>query len=323
MIDKVEKYIKKEGLVKSNDSVILAISGGPDSVAMLDIMANLAKKMALKIVLAHFNHQIRVESNKDQYLVENLAEKYGLELELGRAKKELKSEEEARDARYGYFSSVAEKRNIKLIALAQNKSDQLETVLFNFIRGAGAAGLAGIRPSRPLKNSYYLIRPILCLSREEVVDYLNKNNIKFIVDRTNLSLDYTRNRLRHQIIPALKELNPSLEEGVFNQAEIFWMIESYLTSQANMFLAGKANKNKAKIEFKQKDYLKLEPIIQFQVIRQSTDFLANLKNIGYVHLKEINKIFNQESVSRKYKAFKGLKFVKQTGRIRIVKIRNN
>jgi tRNA(Ile)-lysidine synthetase-like protein len=273
--------------------------------------------------LAHFNHKIRTESDKDQDFVEQLANGYELDLELGEAEKEIESEEEARKARFNYLFQVGKKRGIKSIALAQNKSDQTETVIHNFVRGAGVSGLSGIKPIRKAKNNINLIRPLLCLDRKEIIGYLDKNNLKFVVDKTNLGVDYTRNKIRHQIVPALKNLNPNLEEGIANQAEIYQMIDKHLTEQARLFLSNYSKKTNNEISFSQPDYLKLNLIIQYQVIREVIKDFNNLKNIGFVHLGEINKVFNQQSSEEKFKEFKGLKFVKQAGRIRIVKRGDN
>jgi len=319
MLKKVKKYIKENNLIKPNSTVLVAVSGGPDSVALLDILYNLRTQLGYRLIVAHYNHKMRPESEKDEIFVLKLVEKYQLELVVDRAKSDIDSEEQAREARYNFFERVLKDKEINYLALAQNKSDQVETILFNLIRGAGLNGLSGIRSKRKF-NNHYLIRPLLCLSREEIVRYLKNNDLKFVVDRTNLEIDYTRNKIRHQIIPALKKLNPNLENSLNNQRELIRNISDHLNKSSRAFIESRVKINNCIATMDQKKYLKLDVASRSNLLLLIITKIANLKDISFEHLKEVEEIFKQTSSDKKVKAFKGLKFSKRAGNIRIEKV---
>jgi tRNA(Ile)-lysidine synthase len=321
-IRKVKKYIIDNELVESGEDILVGVSGGPDSVVLLDLLYKLRAEFGLKLIVAHFNHKIREESNKDKQFVAGLASKFDLEFRSGFAKEKISSEQEAREARLSFFRSLMNKQNIKYLALAQNKVDLVETQLFNLIRGSGPKGLIGIEPKRKFGEGQYVIRPLLSLSRKEIISYQQEKKLNFVVDDTNLGLNYSRNKIRHQLLPTLEDINPNIIDNLSNQSEIYSLIDDHLSNLANRFLAG-SKKTDFEIGFNQKDFLKLDKIIQLQVLRTATSQLADLKDFSFIHSKEILKIFSQVSSEEKIKKFKGLKFVKEAGRIRIEKLKNN
>ncbi len=318
MIKKVEQYIKGEHLIEPNSKILVAVSGGPDSVVLLDVLFKLRSQFGYRLIVAHFNHKIREEADKDEEFVSKLAKKYGLEVVTGKPKIKIDSEDEAREARYSFFKEIMDKKDIKYLALAQNLSDQAETITHNFIRGTGLKGLAGISPKRKL-GSNYAIRPLMSVSREEIIDYARDNSLKYVVDRTNLETSYTRNKIRHQIMPALKELNPNLEEGLVNQGELLSEISEHLNSLSSKFISRNVKIDNSMANIDQQVYLQLDQAVRSSVIRLVISNLSKLENISYVHLEEIEDIFKQTSSDKKVKQFKGLKFSKQAGRIRIEK----
>ncbi len=193
--------------------VLLALSGGADSSALLHILAQASKKEGFPLLLAHVNHGIRgEEAMRDQRFCESLAKQYGLELcthevdvpSLARAHGR-GLEEEAREARYAYFESLMRERELPILVTAHHADDLLETVLFRLARGSGTHGLCGIAPSRRFAQGV-LVRPLLQVTRRQIMDYCDRNELKFVTDCTNEDPSYARNRIRMQVVPALEEL---------------------------------------------------------------------------------------------------------------------
>lgn len=226
----VKNTIKKYNLIESGDVVILGLSGGPDSVCLFDVLLDLSSEMDFKLHGAHVNHQFRPgAAEEDQLYVENLCEGNGIccwstivdcnalanELNIG-------SEEAGRKARYDFFAEITQslmfegidKSKIK-IAIAQNLNDQVETVLFRFLRGVGTDGLAGIDYRRINENGNVVIRPLLDVSKVDILQYCEDNNIEPCIDHTNSQPIYTRNKIRLNLIPELEEkYNSNLVESI-------------------------------------------------------------------------------------------------------------
>lgn len=221
---KILQFIKKKGLVLPGKKVILAVSGGIDSIVMLDVMAQLKNVLKTELVIAHVNHQLRgKESEEDEKFVKKLAKKYDIECLIERTptkkivrEKNGSLQEIARELRYSFFDTLKKSLNADRIATAHNANDNAETVLMNLLRGSGIDGLQGI-PVR--RNS--IVRPLLCVTRKEISLYAKKNKLRFREDSSNAKDDYTRNYLRHKIIPKLeKRINPSLVESLLRESEV-------------------------------------------------------------------------------------------------------
>ncbi len=211
-------------------TVIAAVSGGADSVAMLHFLAKKSDTFGYKLYAAHLNHMLRGdEADRDEYFVRDLCEKLDVQLftrhrdihALAEQNK-LSTELCGRNERYAFFSELSERLSAK-IATAHTASDNAETIIFNMTRGSGLKGLSGIAPVR--EN---IIRPLILVTREEVEEYCRGNNLSFVTDSSNLTDDYSRNILRHNVVPVLRELNPSLENTLSNQSELLRSYNSYL-----------------------------------------------------------------------------------------------
>ncbi len=177
----------------------MAVSGGVDSMALLHMLAN---KPGFELVVGHFNHNIREDSGLDEQLVRKTAKKYNLIYETASANNgELKSEESARNARYAFLARIKNEYKAKAIITAHHQDDKIETALLNVIRGTGRKGLSAISDNKGI------IRPLLGVSKNELLNYAKQNNIIWYEDPTNLSLDYTRNRLRLSAMPNLTDRN--------------------------------------------------------------------------------------------------------------------
>ncbi|MGN1051083.1 MAG: tRNA lysidine(34) synthetase TilS [Acutalibacteraceae bacterium] len=238
MKNKVLDYIKSEKLIEKGDNVIVALSGGADSVFLFNILISVKEILGITVEAFHMNHGIRgEEAIRDQEFCVNLCKSLGVKIYLASenvidfAKENKIGEEEAgRVLRYKHFNSLAEKYNSK-IATAHNKEDNAETLLLNIARGTSLKGLSGI-PSVRGK----IIRPILNISREEIEKYLLDNDIPFVTDSTNLTDDYSRNKIRHNVLPVMKEINSGFLSSVEKLNTNIKEIYDYISLEANKAL---------------------------------------------------------------------------------------
>jgi tRNA(Ile)-lysidine synthase len=211
--EKFKQYIKQQNLFQQKDKLLLAVSGGVDSV----VLCELCKQAGCDFVIAHCNFQLRgEESERDEKFVKQLAEKYAAEFYTisfdtnAIAKKEKKSvEETARDLRYKWFEEIRNKNNYQLIVTAHHADDNVETVLMNFFRGTGIKGLHGILPKQ---NS--IVRPLLFANKKMLEDFANANKLEFVKDYTNQQNEFTRNYFRNELIPSIKKVFPAAEENI-------------------------------------------------------------------------------------------------------------
>lgn len=208
MYKKVMSYIKDNNLIKSGDKVLVALSGGPDSVCLLNILYNLKAELNIEIGAAHLNHLLRdKDAFEDEEYVKTLCKSLDIPCFVKRVDinkyskdKKMSSEMAGRDARYNFFDDIIKDEMYTKIATAHNANDQAETILFRLMRGSGIEGLCGIKVRRDK-----IIRPILCLSRKEVEEYIEINNLKPRIDKTNFEKIYNRNKIRLDMIPYIKE----------------------------------------------------------------------------------------------------------------------
>jgi tRNA(Ile)-lysidine synthase len=210
MQEKLEAFVSENNLFCKNDRILIALSGGVDSV----VLAHLMLKANYDIALAHCNFHLREEeSNRDEAFVRSWAEKNGVRLFVKEfdtfaymKENKLSLEMAARDLRYQWFDSLLKEYGFSYLATAHHLDDSIETFFINLLRGTGIAGLHGIRA----KNDK-IIRPLLFATREEILSYAKKNSISFVEDSTNSETKFTRNKIRHNLFPVLRELNPNFE----------------------------------------------------------------------------------------------------------------
>ena len=213
MLNKIEKAAERYNLFQKGDSVMVALSGGADSTALLHALVQLGEKYSLNVTAAHLNHKLRGdESDRDEQFVRKMCDELGVELVCesadipSLAKKGEGIEECARRVRYDFLQRNAKGK----IATAHSADDNIETVIFNLTRGSGIKGGCGIPPVRD-----NIIRPLIMCSRDEIEDYCEKNGLSFVTDSSNLTDDYTRNRIRHNVIPVLKEINSAAGDSFY------------------------------------------------------------------------------------------------------------
>lgn len=217
-------------MLSVGDSVIVALSGGADSVSLLHIMKRLGERLELNIYAAHLNHKIRgEEADRDERFCKILCKNYNVELftksvDIPTLAKQRKLSEElcGRFERYRFFDELSQKLGAK-VATAHTASDNAETVLFNLIRGTGLRGMSGIAPVRD-----NIIRPLIYVTRDEVEAYCKENDLDYVTDSTNLSNDYTRNKIRHNIVSTCREINPNFERNIAQNSALTRNVNSFL-----------------------------------------------------------------------------------------------
>lgn len=238
MESNILQTITKYNMLTRGDSVVAGVSGGADSMCMLHFLCSLKQEYGLTVIAAHVNHGLRgKEANNDEEFVRGWCMRRGVPFECRRAdvkslalERSLGLEACGREVRYAFFSELSDKYGAK-IATAHTVSDNAETVLFHLARGTGPKGLCGIPPVRG-----NLIRPLIETTREQVEAYCIDNKIDFVTDSTNLHDGYTRNRLRHHVVPVMKGINPAFEQAVLRLSHVLSQDEAYLFEQARSLL---------------------------------------------------------------------------------------
>ena len=226
-------------LLTPGSKILCAVSGGADSMALLHCLWSNREKYDIEIVAAHYDHQLRgIESARDRTFVKEWCRKNSIECKIGFGNvleyskdQKMTIEEAARDLRYKFLYKTAKENDCDYIATAHNADDNVETLLLNLTRGTALTGLCGIPEKRGM-----IIRPILGVTRGEIIGYLNYYNIEHVEDSTNGEDDYSRNKIRHQIMPVLKELNPSVSKNVIRTTTLLKKDNEYLNSLANNFI---------------------------------------------------------------------------------------
>lgn len=306
MINKVFETITKFKLIQDGDKIVLGVSGGPDSICMLDILNQLKNdKIKFDIIVAHINHQIREEANQDEKYVQNYCKKNNIKFCVQRidVKKyannnKIGLEEAGRKLRYIFFDEVMKLNNGNKIAIAHNKNDKIETIIMNEIRGCGLSGLKGIEPMR----NNQIIRPLIECERIEIEKYCEENNLNPRIDKTNFINDCTRNKIRNIVLPyVVKEFNPNIVKTLDRLSEVVSETENYLQKQVekkyNQLLISKEN-NKIILDLKKfnsEDILIKKRILLYTI----SEILGNTQNIEKINIEDLIKLC-QNNIGNKY-----------------------
>jgi tRNA(Ile)-lysidine synthase len=230
--EQVIDTIKKYNLIEENDSVIIGVSGGPDSICLLHILNELKQELNFKIYVAHINHMIRKEADEETEYVKEFCKNIGVEcfvkkINVVKIAKESKmgTEEAGRKIRYNFFEEVLKNTNSNKIATAHNNNDKVETIIMNILRGSGISGLKGLDPIRENK----FIKPLIEVSREEIETYCEENKLNPKIDKSNSENIYTRNKVRNTVIPYIKkEFNPNILKTINRLSEVATEEDDYL-----------------------------------------------------------------------------------------------
>ena len=293
MEDRILKTIIDHKLIENGDSIIVGASGGPDSQFMIYILNELKSEIDFEIILAHLNHLHRKEAKNDEDLVRKTAEELDLKF-FSRArsmddyakKHGLSSEDAGRRLRYEFFNDLAKEYKNPKIAVAHNKDDQAETVLMRIIRGTGLDGLRAMD-----YKSGNIIRPILNIKKSEIMAYLDSKKIPYALDATNFENDYTRNKIRLEIIPKLEEINPKVIDQIYSLSELAKDDLTILDGVIDDKFKDLAEIKKDKIVFDKAKFDQTNPAVLRRIIRKTIEVLnGEIKDISRENIDEFLSI---------------------------------
>lgn len=288
--DTVRNTIKTYGLLKKGETVLIGVSGGPDSVCLLHILNSLKIDLGLKLQAAHIDHMLRSDSASDLKYVQDLCNR--LKVQLNSARINIRSlnekgslEEAARNARLDFFFKTAKAIKADAIALGHNLDDQAETVLMRILRGSGLAGLSGILPKRNFPG-FRVIRPLIEINRKEIEAFLKKRKIRARIDSTNSENIYFRNRIRHKLLPLLeRDYSGNIKEILANMAESVALDYDYLARVTEKI----AKRSKTSFSLNKLD--SLHPALKRLVFRGAIASLkGDTRRITFQHIREIEDL---------------------------------
>jgi tRNA(Ile)-lysidine synthase len=267
LTERFERYCEENSLLRKGDTIIVAVSGGVDSVVLLDLFSKLKQKYNLRLRVAHFNHQLRgKESDSDEIFVRTLARRLGFQFIVDQGEtathsrlRKISIQEAARELRYSFLARLLKQGGTQKIATAHNANDNAETLLLNLCRGTGISGLTGIPVCRP---DLHLIRPLLFAARSEIEAYAKLNRLKYRTDSSNKKLHYKRNFIRKKILPLLQQsLNPDIIETLNRTSDIFDRVEDFVLQEAKKHLQRVTLKRMG--DFRSIDVTKLKKIHRY------------------------------------------------------------
>lgn len=315
LLGKFKNTIKKYGLIDKNDKLVVAVSGGPDSLALLYLLNKINKEFKLVLHIVHLDHMLRKDSYKDAEFVKRLADKLKMPVTCARLNvKELARkgslEEIARNARLGFFFKVAKDTKASKIALGHTRDDQAETVLMRILRGSGLYGLSGILPKRDIAG-FKIIRPLIEIKRKEIESFLKRNRIKPCRDISNSQEIYFRNKIRNNLLPLLeKGYNRNIKEVLSNMAESAGCDYDYLNQRADF------SRKRLGRDINLDKLVRLHPAMQRLIIRAAIRRLkGDMRRITFQHIKEIEDLIFNRPVNSIVDLPKGISVAKKKKRL--------
>ena len=293
-IGRARETLNRHGMIDKGDRIIVAVSGGPDSVCLLDILHRLREEMGIELLVAHFDHGLRPrEDEAETRFVHDLALSMGLsfESEKGHLTAEtggVSIEEKARDARYAFLEDLSNRHQAKKIAVGHTLNDQAETVIMRLLRGSGPSGLAGIPPVRDKK----IIRPLIDISREEILSYLKAGNLSYVTDSSNLQRVFLRNRIRLDLMPRLLDYQPRLIEHLGRLAQLLRDENLFMDMQADQWLKNEAEPApEGSMAISVTRFLDLSRPLKNRVTRGLLlQVQKNLRRISGAHILSVNRL---------------------------------
>lgn len=314
----VEKTISTYGMLKPKDSVVIGVSGGPDSVALLHVLFLIAPRLSLKLGVAHLNHRLRQnDSDRDAQFVEALAKKYDLpcyshkkDVRRYQIESRLSLEEAARRVRYTFLDRVANANQYNKIAVGHHSDDNAELILMNLFRGSGTQGLSGIPPVRDQK----IIRPLIMLSRSEIIDFLSQNKLEYVSDASNTNTHHLRNRVRHDLIPLLKTAyNPKISDILNRLSSILRSEEEWIGDIVHHFYGKTVLDVKEKcIQLSVSMLNRYHPALQRRVIRMTIEKIkGDLRRIQFVNVNSVIGLLGKRSAYGKVDLPNGIRIQRE------------
>lgn len=310
VLDNVKQTILDKKLIQDGDKIIVAVSGGPDSVTLLHILYNLRNEfkekynIAYDLSVAHVNHMLREEAEEEKIYVESLCKEYNinfnyLKVDINKEAKKLKMSHEmaGREKRYEFFYSLLKKEAANKIAIAHNFDDNIETILLNIIRGTGLKGLTGME-----YISKELIRPLLNVKKCDILLYTKLNNIKVYFDKTNNENIYLRNKIRNMLIPELKdEYNSNIMQNIFRMSQIVKVDDDFLNLYTyKIYEKSIIESGNNYIIFNFEELLKEHTAIINRFVRKLLEDLDKLNGIQNVNIEEISRLMKNNIRGKRY-----------------------
>lgn len=302
MIKETKEYIIKNNMIKQNDTVIAAVSGGADSVCLLVVLDELRQDLRFKLEAVHVEHGIRGdESKSDAEYVKNLCRSiniechvYNVDVPAFAQKSGMGLEEAARVLRYNVFEDIAVRKKAS-VAVAHHQEDNAETVLFQMIRGSGMRGLGGIRPVSSKKNVTY-IRPLLPVSRSDIENFLEKKDIRYVTDSTNSDVEYSRNRIRHEVMPVLRKINKRAVEHISSAAQNQSLMWDYIESQISAAKDAALKIENDSVTIDIDEFMKLHPALKSELAKEAICIAAGRrKDIGSIHVSSLIELIDMQT----------------------------
>jgi len=278
--------------IRPGDKIVVAVSGGADSVCLLHLLRQLSTRRSFTLHVAHLNHGFRQEAAHEADFVKQLCNDWEIPITLSALpvpnickEQHLSKQEGARQVRYAFLKEIAETVGARWIAVGHTADDQAETFLMRLLRGAGSQGLGAI----PRMRDGIIIRPLLAISREQILDELSRRQIPFIEDPSNQQEVYLRNRIRHRLLPLLEAYNPEIKETLLREAELLQEENDFLSRHTEELLPQVGFERKEnQISFDLERLKPLHPALQRRIIRWGLDQLqSGLKEIGFKHIEII------------------------------------
>lgn len=312
-MEKIIKTIEKFNLIQKEDKIVVAVSGGPDSICLLHVLNNLKEKYNIQIFVAHMNHMIRENAKIDEQYVSDFCKKIDVPLyvkhvdvmNIARENK-ISTEEAGRNERYKFFDEVLKDTNSNKIAIAHNSNDKAETIIMNVLRGSGISGLKGIEPKRD--NKY--IRPLIETSRDEIENYCNEHNLNPRHDESNDENIYSRNKIRNIVIPYIKkEFNNNIINTLNRLSEVATEESEYI----NKIVEKEYNnicitEKKSIIELDLKKFNYLDTVLKRRMVLYTINKLQNhTKGIEKTNIEDIIKLCGNNIGNKFLIPTKGLK----------------
>lgn len=322
----VERTITTYGMLEPKDSVVIGVSGGPDSVALLHALFLMAPGFSLKLGVAHLNHCLRQnDSDKDAQFVEILAQKYDLpcytlkkDVRKYQVDNKLSLEEAARRVRYTFLDDVANRMQYNKIAVGHHSDDNAELILMNLFRGSGTQGLSGIPPVRDHK----IIRPLIELNRSEIIDFLNQNKLEYVSDASNTDTKYFRNRVRHDLIPLLKTAyNPKISDTLNRLSSIIRSEEEWIDDVVHPFYEKTVKDVRGNyITLSVAMLNRYHPALQRRIIRMTIERIkGDLRRIQFVNINSVIGLLEKGSAYGKVDLPDGIRIQREPDALRVFK----
>lgn len=295
---KTLKFIKENNLIQDMDNILVAFSGGADSVFLLSFLKKFSDLLKIKVFAAHINHNLRgKEALSDQKFCQSFCDAReisffteSVDVKKHSAEKKISLEAAARELRYEKLNLIAKSCDCKKIATAHNIGDNSETILFNFLKGTGVAGLKGI----PIQREN-IIRPVLPIFKDDIISFLKEEKISFVIDSSNLENDFKRNYIRNEIIPLIKEnINPSFESALLNSSIIFSATEKIVEKHLEKFIESFVKLEPGKVEIATGFFVPENNYLFGELIKRSVKKGLN-SEITFSDYKTIlNLVYNQK-----------------------------